>query len=434
MDKKATNAKADAEKPGKQAGVQPLSDGNELSSAGDIIEKVIAGAAQTVTESAKLKIKDSGSSADTDANVRTYNFSNDSAPDGNITDTDMRIVEKLNELPFRSKAKYSAENTRRMNLLIAIFSVLTFMFLVVFIDAVIQFEKYFIVFADDSYQIDSGEFLTVNDAYDGYKETYTVNVSFEGGNVYETTAPMITVAELAERLYPGHTESGKIYEYNYPSDTLIENGMTVSINLIEYKTEHVKAKYPYSVINNEIQTIPKGTRIIKQLGVDGLVERELKEKYVNGVLADVFIMNTIVLEEPVNEIADLGVGGTFVNKRGNTIEYSYYVDVLATAYGVDTGWGGDNKYTYTGSIARYGVIAVDPDVIPFNSKVYLTGEGGDLNLKYGDMAQYFYAEDAGNAIIGNRIDIYMGDDLHKQTQFGKRMMRVYIIELPKEDD
>jgi len=389
------------------------------------------------TEVNKAVTDKQGTVSDTEAsdpNVRTYNFANTSESIPKVTEPPQIDSEPIDESRFRHKAQHTAENARRINLLIAIFSVMIFMLIVIFVTAILQIETSFMMFASDKYSIQHNEYNTVNDAYDEYKATFSVKVSFEGAEAYETTVPMITVAELAEMLYPGLDESGRIYEFNHPSDKLIEEGMSVKIDLIEYKTEFVKAPYPFNVINNGIQTIPKGTRIITQQGKDGLVERELKEKYVNGVLADVFIMNTVVLEEPVNEVADLGVGGSFVNKRGSTIEYSYYVDVLATAYGVDTGWGGDNKYTYTGSLARYGVIAVDPDVIPFNSKVYLTGEGGDLTLKYGDMAQYFYAEDAGNAIIGNRIDIYMGDDLHKQTQFGKRMMRVYVIETPEEED
>jgi len=55
----------------------------------------------------------------------------------------------------------------------------------------------------------------------------------------------------------------------------------------------------------------------------------------------------------------------------------------------------------------------------------------DGGYDFGDMG-YFYAEDAGSAILKNRIDIYMGDDLVKQQYFGRRNMRVYIISLPED--
>jgi N-acetylmuramoyl-L-alanine amidase len=61
------------------------------------------------------------------------------------------------------------------------------------------------------------------------------------------------------------------------------------------------------------------------------------------------------------------------------------------------------------------VIAVDPDVIPLGSKVYIEGYG------------YARAEDTGGAIKGNRIDIYMQ---HKEDalNYGVRDVKVKIIE------
>ncbi|MCA1053819.1 LysM peptidoglycan-binding domain-containing protein [Rossellomorea aquimaris] len=61
------------------------------------------------------------------------------------------------------------------------------------------------------------------------------------------------------------------------------------------------------------------------------------------------------------------------------------------------------------------VIAVDPDVIPLGSKVYIEGYG------------YARAEDTGGAIKGNRIDIYME---HEQDalEYGVRDVKVKIIE------
>ena len=63
--------------------------------------------------------------------------------------------------------------------------------------------------------------------------------------------------------------------------------------------------------------------------------------------------------------------------------------VKAYAY---TGGG----YTAMGTKARYGVIAVDPRVIPYGTKVYIK----ELN-------KVFTAEDCGGGIKGNKIDIYM---------------------------
>jgi 3D (Asp-Asp-Asp) domain-containing protein len=58
-------------------------------------------------------------------------------------------------------------------------------------------------------------------------------------------------------------------------------------------------------------------------------------------------------------------------------------------------------------------IAVDPDVIPIGSEVYLEGLGR------------FTAEDTGGAIKGNRIDIYM-EDHNRALLFGVQETKAYL--------
>lgn len=53
-------------------------------------------------------------------------------------------------------------------------------------------------------------------------------------------------------------------------------------------------------------------------------------------------------------------------------------------------------YTFTGTRARYGVVAVDPRVIPLGSKLKVEGFKGVV----------FRAEDIGGAIKGKKIDIW----------------------------
>lgn len=64
-------------------------------------------------------------------------------------------------------------------------------------------------------------------------------------------------------------------------------------------------------------------------------------------------------------------------------------------------------------------IAVDPNVIPLGSKVYVSGYG------------YAIASDTGGAIKGNIIDLFMNSEA-ECTQFGRQQVTVTIIAYPNE--
>ena len=100
-------------------------------------------------------------------------------------------------------------------------------------------------------------------------------------------------------------------------------------------------------------------------------------------------------------------------------DYKEVMNIKATAYAPgerDNDQWGDK--TYLGTQVRPGVIAVDPDVIPLGSKVYIQYPDGH--------GEYVVAEDTGGAIKGNRIDIAMRSDAQAE-KFGIQDVKVYIV-------
>ncbi len=96
-----------------------------------------------------------------------------------------------------------------------------------------------------------------------------------------------------------------------------------------------------------------------------------------------------------------------------------YREVVATAYSNDpvsinvSKWR-DGK-TATMTEARWGVVAVDPRVIPLGSKIFIEGMG------------WFSAEDTGGKIKGNRIDIFY-PSRKEALQFGKRKLKILVVD------
>lgn len=76
---------------------------------------------------------------------------------------------------------------------------------------------------------------------------------------------------------------------------------------------------------------------------------------------------------------------------------------------------GNSKHTASGTLVRHGVIAVDPNVIPMGTHVFIPG--------YGEAV----AEDIGSSIHGHRIDVAF--DTHEEAlSFGRRDLEIIIMD------
>lgn len=95
--------------------------------------------------------------------------------------------------------------------------------------------------------------------------------------------------------------------------------------------------------------------------------------------------------------------------------YKRLINMTATAYApgsLDNGkW---DKKTYVGGQVRPGVAAVDPNVIPMGTKLWVEGYGEAI------------AEDQGSAIKGNRIDLVFNDRKVAQD-YGIQKVKVYVL-------
>ncbi|MGL5348717.1 MAG: 3D domain-containing protein [Peptostreptococcaceae bacterium] len=101
-------------------------------------------------------------------------------------------------------------------------------------------------------------------------------------------------------------------------------------------------------------------------------------------------------KEPVKE------ENTSANLAGSTIT------VNASAYS-------GHSITATGTVPKWGTIAVDPSVIPYGTKVYIPM-----------FDKVFIAEDCGGAIKGNKIDIFM-NSAEETKNFGRRNIEIKIL-------
>ena len=124
--------------------------------------------------------------------------------------------------------------------------------------------------------------------------------------------------------------------------------------------------------------------------------------------------------EPVSQVTFVGilpVLPSITTSRGRFL-IRQHLEMEATAYypgpectGKYAAWG----LTYTGKKAGFGIVAVDPRVIPLGSQVYVEGYG------------HAEAADIGGDIKGQRIDLCF-KTYREAVNYGRKKVRVYLLE------
>lgn len=127
-----------------------------------------------------------------------------------------------------------------------------------------------------------------------------------------------------------------------------------------------------------------------------------------------------------NQIAIYGADGKYHAPAWYATKFEKVIEGKATAYtAAPEENGGFASVDYFGNSLQVGTIAVDPNVIPLGSKVYVEGYNYD-GLPAGGM--YATASDTGGAVKGNKIDIFVPDPKAKAQQFGIQQVKIYVLE------
>ncbi|RDY28394.1 DUF348 domain-containing protein [Romboutsia weinsteinii] len=191
-------------------------------------------------------------------------------------------------------------------------------------------------------------------------------------------------------------------------DTKLEDYMTIKVVDVNVKqlTEYEDIEYETKII--EDNNLEKGKTKIEQDGENGKKELSYKLTYHDGELVDKALVSEAISKDVVDKVVKKGIKEeVIVASRGESSRSGNGMKVVATAYAGD-------GITSTGTVPKWGTIAVDPSVIPYGTKVYIPQFG-----------MTFVAEDCGGAIKGNKIDIFMGSESEAYS-WGRRTIDIVI--------
>ena len=217
-----------------------------------------------------------------------------------------------------------------------------------------------------------------------------------------------------------------------PLDTVTYDGMVVRVDKRGETTERYAVELPFAISYCEDPTLPVGEEKILVYGKPGEALCTANVVYVNGVEEERNVYQQTIITEPVTQIVAVGTGkqvgqkndkpiigdGFIVLPTGEVLTYIRKDTFVATAYThFDEGC---DMITSNGATVKWGVVAVDPSVIPYGTRMFIVSSDG--SFVYGLST----AEDCGGAIQNKRLDLYM-PTLEQAFQFGIRDCTVYFL-------
>lgn len=173
--------------------------------------------------------------------------------------------------------------------------------------------------------------------------------------------------------------------------------------------------------------LERGVTRTVQRGREGRKAEHYEVVYEDGQRVSKTLLRTEVMEPKVDRIVEYGTIGS-LSRGGNTYRFTRVFYVTATAYTAGPESTGKSPghpafgITRSGLPVEVGHIAVDPDLIPLLSHVWVEG----LCAFSAQFTGSYFATDTGGAIQGNRIDIYF-ERVEDALRFGRRRMRVYVL-------
>lgn len=200
----------------------------------------------------------------------------------------------------------------------------------------------------------------------------------------------------------------------------------VEVKTIEYATKYREDDsytigYTETVVDGEEGEIETTKRLVY---VDGeLVSTSVIDKDVTDPVDEVILVGTKEEEpepepEPVYEApAPAYTSEIALDASGTPISYSQMLTGSSCAYTAPAG-----SLTSTGKTAAVGLVAVNPDVIPYGTELYITSADG--SKVYG----YAIAADTGGAVMRGSIivDLFMNTE-SDCYDWGRRDVNVYFL-------
>ncbi len=237
--------------------------------------------------------------------------------------------------------------------------------------------------------------------------TVRVRVCVDGASKVVQGDTDETVGELVERCRVRLGPSDRIYPRRWGE---VYEGLEVHVIRVRISQTEVEEKSPYPIQFREDPALAwKKVRLESAAWADGRFRRLLRlYSRDDGVQERVVLQETVLQPEAPKVFA--------IGTQGRPAQRPAWCDAeqLMDATGYSSEEPGMGQYTSLGLRAGRGVIAVDPTVVPYGTRMWVEGYGWGV------------AGDCGGAIRGDRIDLCF-DRLGEAQGYGRKRVRVRFV-------
>ncbi|MBT2671132.1 DUF348 domain-containing protein [Streptomyces sp. ISL-14] len=201
----------------------------------------------------------------------------------------------------------------------------------------------------------------------------------------------------------------------------VEAENTVNVVRIEKVTDVVEEPVDFAVITKKDDSLSKGKEKIVKEGKDGLISKEYEVIKENGKEVKRELLSEKVVNKKQDKVVTVGTRTTVAQaSRGVTnVSSSSGKEIYVSSTAYTASCKGCSGVTSTGVDLKSNpgakIIAVDPNVIPLGSKVYVDGYG------------YAMAADKGGAIKGNRIDVFFSSK-NDAYRWGVKRVKIRVLD------
>ncbi len=216
---------------------------------------------------------------------------------------------------------------------------------------------------------------------------------------------------------------------NVPTDTAISEGLSIVVDRVAYREYSKDEVIPFETINRPTNVLAPGRTKLFQSGANGSKTITYRETIVNGEVVETVQVSETITKNPVDKIVLKGSAygtplspapnGITLDSKNQPVNYkTVYTAKSCTAYGTEK----KVQYGASGMKLSVGKIAVNPNIIPYGTKLWITSADG--KYVYG----YAIAADTGTFATGTKTfaDLYFNTYI-EACLFGRRTLNIYVI-------